>query len=171
MKWKLSNRFDPAAAAIADRHYSRQKIGSPQFVPPGRCMVLTAGHPARALWVTSWQFARFTKHEWAGMWVCSIFRNEGAGLSSDLIIQAVAATRWYSDHGPLSWRGATAPSGGMITFVKPSAIKSRNPGYCFKKAGFRLVGQTKMQRLPALQLRLSDMPQPIQPIGSTRPLF
>ena len=43
MIWSLSNRADPFARDIADRHYNRQKIGSPQFVPPGRCVVLTAG--------------------------------------------------------------------------------------------------------------------------------
>ncbi len=37
--WHLSDRADPAARVIADRHYSRQKPGTPQFVPPGRCLV------------------------------------------------------------------------------------------------------------------------------------
>lgn len=33
--WLRSDRAAPAARAIADRHYNRQKIGAPQFVPPG----------------------------------------------------------------------------------------------------------------------------------------
>lgn len=37
--WALSHRADARALPIADRHYNRQKIGSPQFVPPGRCVV------------------------------------------------------------------------------------------------------------------------------------
>jgi hypothetical protein len=40
MMWAMSNRFDRRALPLADRHYSRRKIGSPQFVPPGRCLVL-----------------------------------------------------------------------------------------------------------------------------------
>lgn len=32
MLWHLSHRADPASAEIADRHYSRQKPGTPQFV-------------------------------------------------------------------------------------------------------------------------------------------
>lgn len=59
MNWTLSHRFDPAAVQIADRHYNRQKVGTPQFVPPGRCMVLLGGP---ALWVTSWPFPEYTKH-------------------------------------------------------------------------------------------------------------
>jgi hypothetical protein len=39
----------PRARALADRTYSRRKAGAPQFVPPGRCLVLLASH-ADALW-------------------------------------------------------------------------------------------------------------------------
>ena len=94
MRWALSHRFDARALPLADRHYNRQKVGSPQFVPPGRCLVLLT-EDARALWVTSWPFAEFTKHAWAGAWVCSAFRNEAPDLylSSDLVREAVAATR------------------------------------------------------------------------------
>lgn len=38
--WQPSHRFDPRSCVIADRHYNRRKIGSNQFVPPGRCLVL-----------------------------------------------------------------------------------------------------------------------------------
>lgn len=90
MTWHISNRADPRAAALADRHYSRQTIGARQFVPPGRCFVLVQDS---AYWVTSWPFAQFVRHAWAGAWICSAFRNEGVGLSSELIREAVAATR------------------------------------------------------------------------------
>ncbi len=46
--WRLSNRADRDCLPLADRHYNRQKIGSPQFVPPGRCCVLKAGDPVGA---------------------------------------------------------------------------------------------------------------------------
>lgn len=49
MPWCLSHRFDPAAKALADRHYNRQKPDSPQFVPPGACLVLLT-ECARAFW-------------------------------------------------------------------------------------------------------------------------
>lgn len=91
MRWHVSHRFDPRALPLADRHYNRQTIGSPQFVPPGRCAVFLT-RDASALWVTSWPFAAYVRHRWPGAWVCSAFRNEGEHLSSELIREAVAAT-------------------------------------------------------------------------------
>lgn len=152
MRWRLSHRFDREALPLADRHYNRQTPGSPQFVPPGRCVVLLAGQPTRALWVTSWPFAEYTKHAWAGAWVCSCFRNEGAGLSSELIREAVAATLGvWPEPPPL----------GMITFVDRAKTRSKkHPGYCYRKAGFEHVGFTKRSGLWAFQLLPDAMPTP-----------
>ena len=147
--WIISHRADREAVAVADRHYNRQKIGSPQFVPPGRCVVLKS-ECGRAVWVTSWPFAQYVKHAWAGAWVNSMFRNEGAGLSSDLIREAIAATRSVWD----------APDLGIITFVDAAKVRhKRDPGRCYIKAGFKRVGETKGGLL-ALQMLPSDMPAP-----------
>ena len=149
MSWEIAHRADPRCVALADRHYSRQKPGSPQFVPPGRCLVLYAKTATgEAVWVTSWPFAEYVKHAWAGAWICSMFRNESDRLSSDLIREAVAATRW---------RWPEIPELGMVTFVDRSKVKSTNPGFCYKQAGFKQVGFTK-GGLVALQLLPSDMP-------------
>lgn len=157
--WALSDRFDPAPRVIADRHYSRRKVGSPQFVPPGRCVVL---YQPNAYWVTSWPFAEYVRHAWPGAWVCSAFRNEGAGLSSDLVREAVAITRW---------RWPDIPDLGMITFVDAGKVRhKRDPGRCFLKAGFKRVGETK-GGLVALQLLPADMPEALIPIGSQVLLF
>lgn len=147
--WRLSHRADPRAVAIADRHYNRQKIGSPQFVPPGRCVVLlNDDEGGRALWVTSWPFAEYVKHAWAGAWVNSLFRNESRWLSSLLIREAVAITRGIWEPPPL----------GLITFVDARKVRSkRDPGYCYLRAGFEHVGETK-GGLIALQLKPENMP-------------
>lgn len=155
--WVKSWRADPEARAFADRHYNRQKIGAPQFVPPGRCLVLKT---AQAFWVTSFPFAEFVKHAWAGAWVCSAFRNEGDTLSSDLIRHAVAATRSHFGE---------PPNLGMVSFVDSTKVRGkRNPGYCFIKAGFYHAGFTK-GRLHAFLLDPKDMPKPLpaqsSPIG------
>lgn len=153
--WMLSHRADPVAVSIADRHYNRQKPGSPQFVPPGRCIVLCNGV---AVWVTSWPFAQYVKHQWAGAWVNSCFRNECPDLylSSELITAAVAATRAiYGD----------PPPQGIVSFVDAGKVRrKRDPGRCYRRAGWRHVGFTKgglwaFQQLPA------DMPEARAPIG------
>ena len=155
MRWCLSHRADPAARRLADRHYNRQKVGAPQFVPPGWCLVLLADD-CRALWVTSWPFAEFVRHAWPGAWVCSAFRNEGAGIASVLIRQAVAATRAYF---------GDPPTLGMVTFVdrtkvRPTRVRSRSVwGWTYLRSGFTTVGETKSGLL-ALQLRPEDMPGP-----------
>jgi hypothetical protein len=118
---------------LADRHYNRQKVGAAGFTPPGRVIVLKTPC-ARAVWATSWPFAQYVKHAWAGAWVNSLFRNEGAGLSSALIEQAVIYTARQWD----------IPELGLITFVDASKVKrKRNPGYCYLRAGFEHVGETK----------------------------
>lgn len=151
MPWRESWRADPEARELADRHYNRQKIGAPQFVPPGRCVVLMAAGPA--LWVTSWPFAEFVQHQWAGAWVNSCFRREGGDVvASDLIRAAVAATRAV-------W--SEVPALGMITFVDATKVRhKRDPGRCYRKAGFRHVGWTK-SGLMAWQLLEPEMPAPV----------
>jgi hypothetical protein len=154
LTWRLSHRFDPAALPLADRHYNRRKVGSPQFVPPGRNIVLLSDCE-RALWTTSWPFAKYVRHAWPGAWVNSLFRNEGAGLSSDLIREAVAVTRW---------RWPDVPDLGMVTFVDADKTRrKRDPGRCYRKAGFQHVGFTK-GGLWALQLVPEDMPDPVEPM-------
>lgn len=159
--WHLSHRADPVACAIADRHYNRQKVGSPQFVPPGRCVVLkTETDTGCAFWVTSWPFAEYVRHAWPGAWVCSAFRNEGAGQASDMIRQAVAATRSV-------W---PPPALGMITFldrrkVRPTMVRSVPTwGRTWMLAGFKHVGETA-GGLMALQLLPQNMPSPEPAIG------
>jgi len=159
MEWRLSNRGSVAAVKIADRHYNRQKPGTPQFVPPGRCLVFLT-RDCSALWVTSWPFAEYTKHQWAGAWVNSLFRNEGGLLSSQLILEAIAATRYF-------WE---PPDLGLITFVDASKVKSSNPGCCYKKAGFKHVGETK-GGLVALQMLPNEMPEPYPPYNLQTELF
>ena len=155
MLWIRSHTGDQRARKIADRHYNRQKIGNPKFVPPGRSLVLLdlAG---TALWITSYPYAEYVRHAWAGAFVCSAFRNEGQFLSSDLIIDAVRCTRH-------KW--PDIPDLGMITFVDQSKVRPKqNPGYCYLKAGFIVAGKTK-KGLIALQLLKNKFPSAAVPLN------
>lgn len=168
MMWQLANRADPACRDIADRHYNRQSVGAAQFVPPGRCVVLYAATPTgRALWVTSWPFGEFVKHRWPGAWICSAFRNEGAGLATELIRQALAVTR-YEFGEP--------PELGLVTFldrahVQPIKVRGAPTwGRTWRLAGFEDDGETK-GGLMALRLRPDRFPQPEPPLGSIVDFF
>jgi hypothetical protein len=154
--WRRSHRFDPRAVALADRHYNRQKPGSPQFMPPGSCRVLVADN-SKAVFGLSFPKPEFVKHAWAGAWVCSIFRNEGAGpRASQMIREALAHMQTEYD----------VPALGCVTFVDPRKVPGvlergeRIKGFCFHKAGFRAVGETK-RGLLAWQLLPQDMPAPL----------
>ena len=163
MRWIRSHRADSEAAGIADRHYNRQTPGSPQFVPPGRCLVLkTAG----AVWVTSWPFAEYVRHQWAGAFVNSLFRKECPGLASEFIREACAATR-------AKW--PEIPALGMVTFVDPLKVASRKVrsrpciAWSYFEAGFAHVGYTK-GGLWAMQLPPDKFPDACDALDDA-PLF
>jgi hypothetical protein len=135
MPWHLSHRFDSRALPLADRHYNRRKPGTPQFAAPGRTLALLT-EAADALWVSTWPYAHLAWHEWAGAWVNTLFRNEGAALASDLIRAAVAATRWR-------WGEPPAVAFPFVTFINAEKVRpKRDPGYCYLMAGWERIGTT-----------------------------
>jgi hypothetical protein len=160
MRWCVSHRADPAAARLADRHYNRQKIGAPQFAPTGSCCVFVT-ECGRAFWITSNPLTQWVKHAWAGAWICSAFRSEGAGKASELIRDAVSATRAHYGE---------PPELGMVTFidrdlVRPTIVRGCKVwGWTYLKAGFEICGETKGGLL-ALQLKPEWMPsaEPAKP--------
>jgi len=66
-------------------------------------------------------------------WTCTIFRNTGATLSSELVLDAEMS---------LAALGHGCGPDGMLTYVWDKKVKSRNPGYCFKCAGW-IIHPTK----------------------------
>lgn len=171
--WRLSWRADPVVARLADGHYSRQKPGTPQFVPPGSCLVLKTPD-GQAGWVTSAPKAEYVKHAWAGAWVNSLFvRKPGSPhRASNLIHWGVAHTRW-------KW--PDVPELGIITMIDPAEVEDKEtPGWCYLMAGWRFVGYTQgglhvYQQLPGRAGRTRGarrrMP-PAEPVpGSQASLF
>jgi hypothetical protein len=128
--WQPVKDGNDTARGLFDRHYSRYRYADGRrprlFVGPGEKMVLL-WPDARALFV--WR--RFRSADGQEGVNCAVFRNEGAGLSSDLVRLADAAAdeRW--------------PGERHYTYVNPRAIRSTNPGYCFLMAGWRRCGVTK----------------------------
>jgi hypothetical protein len=162
LNWTLSHRAEHRAVRIADRHYNRQKPGTPQFVPPGRCLVLVSAD-GLSVWVTSWPLPQYVKHRWPGAWVNSTFRREGGAMrASDMIREAVAATRW-------KW--PDVPALGMVSFIDADQVRhKRDPGRCYIRAGFEYDGKTK-GGLVCVRMRPERMPKPCAPMGTTVNLF
>lgn len=136
--WLPTLDGDPRARWLFDRHYSRihYKDGrTPKlFVGPGHKMVLlTLACDALFVW------RKFRSADGQQGINCAIFRNESFIRSSDLIVEAeqLAWQRW--------------PDQRLYTYVNPRHIRSANPGYCFKKAGWRVCGVTKCRRLLVLE--------------------
>lgn len=122
------------ARKLFDRHYSRYfyKDGrKPKlFVGPGEKMVLmTSDQSALFVW------RKFVSGDGQEGINCAIFRNEGPLLSSSLILEAetMAHKRWGNER--------------LYTYINPKKIKSENPGYCFKIAGWKVCGVTKVHKL------------------------
>jgi hypothetical protein len=125
--WQRRHKSDPAALALADRHYSRRRPGSNQIGSAARRLVFVTPCE-RALWLTSWPNPDRAM-DGLDAWRCMIFRNEGAGLSSELIRAAMTLTAEL-------WEGP--PADGWLTYIEPAKIRSAHPGYCFKAAGWEL---------------------------------
>lgn len=125
---------DADGRAVYERHYPaeerlrrRQERGTLLFVGPGFKLVLMT--PCRrALFV--WRRERFRADDQVGV-NCAVFRNEGAGISSELVrdADAIADERFGRQR--------------HFTFVDPAKILSTNPGYCFIMAGWRRCGVTE----------------------------
>lgn len=128
--WLVRRDGDATGLALYERHYSAYRYADGRrrrlFVGPGHKLVLVTPC-ARALCV--WR--RFIDASGQRGVNCAAFRNEGAGLSSTLLRAAMA----------LAWQ--RWPGERLYTYVDPRRILSRNPGYCFLRAGWRRCGRTK----------------------------
>jgi hypothetical protein len=128
MIWTRAHKATPECAALADRHYSRRKVGSPQFMPPGQTIVLSAPGAVFGWWRPA-PSSGIVAMNGLDSWTCSIFRNESSVLSSTMILEA---ERFVTECGP----------DGLLTYVWDAKIRSSNPGACFKAAGWRRIGKS-----------------------------
>lgn len=142
--WRASRDGNPMGLALYRRHYSsrRYKDGRDPalFVGPGEKMVLLS-HLDDALFV--WR--RFIDASGQLGVNCAVFRNESPHRASEMILDAEiwARERW--------------PGERLYTYVNPDQIRSTNPGYCFKMAGWRACGHTRGRR-PLLILEKGATP-------------
>jgi hypothetical protein len=137
--WFAVRRDDPRAYGLWRRHYSAEKnwrwraAGSTEFMGPGETLVLLSSC-CRALF--AWQHNTIDRFDKQLGVCCTVFRNEGAGLSSELIreVDELADHRW--------------PGTRHFTYVDPvkttrQRSKHAQAGQCFVHAGWRRCGQSQ----------------------------
>lgn len=150
--WLLSSSSDRRALDVVDGvgalaglgpHYSRRTPGSKTFTGVGQEIVLVT-ECGRAVWACVYQRTPTARGSGASrgrqgttdarpryIWRNMIFRNEGAGRSSDLIRSALAKTytEWRHRYG-------TLPPERLRTEIDIKRVRSSNPGFCYIAAGW-----------------------------------
>jgi hypothetical protein len=130
-EWREVDKGSRRLVELADRHYTRQKVGARLATRPGvnLCLLLSDG---TAAWVVWRPIPEVGRKDGLEAWECTLFRNEGSRLSSTLISEAAAATfrRW-------GW----PPRDGLISAVGIQQTRRRRsrraePGHCFRVAGW-----------------------------------
>lgn len=151
--WLLSSSSDRKALDVVDGvgsfegngpHYSRRTPGSKTFTGVGQEIVLVT-ECGRAVWAcvrqktpmargtgTSRGREGATDRKARYIWRNMLFRNLGAGLSSDLITAATKKTysEWIQRYGEM-------PEERLRTEIGIKDIRSINPGCCYLKAGWQ----------------------------------
>lgn len=177
VRWIETDKGDPAARELADRHYTRQSVGAPMFTRPGYNQVLVAeqANGRRAVfvwWRPKWESGikgteRFDRLRCIE---CTIFRNETRFRSSELIVEAIACLLTWEHAKDTNWND------GIITAVNSGKTASGRsllspPGMCFRSAGFEPFGHPPSKRADIwLRYELS-LPPAIVPDISSRLFF
>ena len=148
--WLLVHSADRRALAVVDGlgrfaaygpHYSRRTPGSPTFTGVGQEVVLLHESEA-AVWAVVYQKTPAARGSGRGgpkdprpqyVWRNMLFRRlpECPVLASDLVITATDATYyfWLAKYG-------TLPTIPLRTEIGIKNVKSTNPGYCYRLAGW-----------------------------------
>ena len=116
-------------------------------MPPGETLVLI-GRDIDAVW--GW----WRPHPASGLsamnnrdgLTCTIFRNESEILSSLLILEA--------EEIALSKIEQIGPD-GFMTYVWDKKVRSVNPGFCFRCAGWTPIGRSADNRKTLLQKKIT----------------
>lgn len=124
---------DAGVRALVTRHYSVKRPHSASWWSPAKTLCLT--NADRTI-VFVWQ-APNPEYRRDGQigYNCSLFRNEDTRLSSEVILEAegIVVELWGRAR--------------LYTYVDATKIQSENPGYCFIKAGWKRIGQSKSGKL------------------------
>jgi hypothetical protein len=150
--WLPIKDADPRAIALYLRHYSarhyRDRRRRTKFVGPGEYLaLLTLRCDALFIW------RRFRSDDHQEGVNCALFRNESGVRSSTLIREA------------MEWAWLRWPGERLYTYVNPLKVRSKEPGKCFRKAGWRDWGTNKDGSLLILDMRPSYSSYEVDALG------
>ncbi len=137
MNWIPVKDADDRARALFLRHYSamhyRDGRKRRKFIGPGEYIcLLTLKCDALFAW------RKFINKSGQQGVNCSVFRNEGELVSSDII----------KEEDEIEWQ--KWPRERLYTYVNAKKIRSTNPGYCFLQAGFQRIPRNPMHQFFSL---------------------
>jgi hypothetical protein len=148
-RWLEAKDGDKTLLSLYERHYSAYQYADGRerklFVGPGEKLILKTLDGSAGL---AWR--KFIDDSGQTGINCAFFRNEGLILSSELILEAeqIAWQKWSGER--------------LYTYVNPNKIKSKNPGCCFLKAGWRKCGKTKNGLLILEKLAENALPLTVE---------
>lgn len=124
---------DAGVRTLAQRHYSTKASNPDSWWSPAKTLCLT-NIDRSILFVWQWPNPAFRRDKQTG-YNCVLFRNEDTRLSSEVILEAeqLVVEAWGENRA--------------FTYVDARCIKSANPGYCYKKAGWFQIGQSKSGKI------------------------
>lgn len=133
-QWVPVKDGHPLARALYERHYSsqnrrkrRKERKTKLFMGPGNKLPLILPRGDAGCF---WRKEYFHNGNFMGV-NCTLFRNESEFLSSELLLKTEAVVRRY---WPYEMR--------LFTYVDATAVRSKNPGYCFICAGWKKRNET-----------------------------
>lgn len=162
-RWLLSSSSDRRALDVVDgrgphegqgAHYSRRTRDAKTFTGVGEEIVLVT-RDGNAVWACVRQRTPSRPGSGASrgrtgetdakpryLWRNMMFRNLGAGLSSDLIQEATEETyrQWVIRYGSL-------PEEKLRTEIGVRSVLSANPGYCYQRAGWTVERDAQGRRV------------------------
>lgn len=130
-RWQECHKGAARLVELANDHYTRQTPGSNQCCRPGMnyTLLLSDGMAGWIVWRPRPDVGRMDGLE---AWECTLFRNVGLRLSSELVREATDAT--FCEWG---W----PPRDGLISAIGVEQTRARRskkspPGKCFLEAGW-----------------------------------
>ena len=129
--WRIVKDGTPAAAKLANRHYSRLSRGrsGSRIMPPGKSIIILNEEQD---WLFCWNRQCYRRDGLGRLPECTLFRNEGDRLSSSIILECEDVLTKVHPNWPKC----------VFTYVDPALVKSPNPGYCFRMAGWRQIDRS-----------------------------